>query len=92
MSNDGSQTDLGLCVPTDGGFCLQTRIPVKRIGEGKLCFNVVSGYAASSEQFVPVSESESFLYLAMLDTAYLEKRNGQTGVCIQTDSSKPTGQ
>lgn len=91
-SCDGKQVDLGVCVPIEGGFGLQTRIPVKRLGEGELCFKVVSGNAASSELFIPVSESEPFLHLSMLDTAYLVKRNGQTGVCLQTDSSKPTGQ
>lgn len=33
--------DLGICVPMDGGFGMDKRIPAKRLGEGELSFELV---------------------------------------------------
>lgn len=33
--------DLGICVPMDGGFGMDKKIPIKRMGEGELTFQLV---------------------------------------------------
>jgi hypothetical protein len=78
--------DLGVCVPSAGEFIIQTRIPVKKIGEGKITF-----YTASEEtSFYPVSEDASFLRLNLLRSCVMASHGDVIGV--QRVSSKPTGQ
>ena len=77
--------DLGVCVPSEGEFIIQTRIPVKKIGEGDIAF-----YMDSEETFYPVSEDAPFLRLDLLRSCVMSYRGGVTGV--QRESSKPTGQ
>lgn len=37
-----SREDLGICVPMDGAFGMDKRIPAKRLGEGEMRFELVS--------------------------------------------------
>lgn len=75
--------NLGVVVPMDGGFGLDTKLPAKRIGEGKLDFSLIPKHAVSDGQFAPVYPEEPFAYIARLKDAYLEKRNGQVGVAFR---------
>ena len=78
--------DLGVCVPSAGEFIIQTRIPVKKIGEGEITF-----YTGSEEaSFYPVSEDTSFLRLDLLRSCLMASRGDVVGV--QRVISKPTGQ
>ena len=36
-----TREDLGICVPMDGGFGMDKRIPAKRLGEGEMSFELV---------------------------------------------------
>jgi len=78
--------DLGLCVPLGDHFGVETRIPIKRVGEGNLSFQVTPKHRETTEQFIPISPEEPFQYLARLKDAYLIRRNGQAGIAI-TDRS-----
>ena len=86
--------DLGLCVPTEGGFGLVTRVPAKRLGEGALKFNASPRHQKLAGRFVPIRADEPFAYLSSLKTAFLAKIGGQVGAVLpdQSDSSSPTGQ
>ena len=76
---DKQQVDLGILVPRDGWFCVETRVPVKRIGEGSFIFQVVSGHRAT-ECFVQISPDEPFHYLTHLRKAYLARRGNELGI------------
>lgn len=80
--------NLGIVVPMDGGFGLDTRIPVKRLGEGEMEFNLVPKHSDqtdhSGERFVPIYPEEPFSYLSRLKDAYLTHQGEQLGAMIQT--------
>ena len=80
---NGRMEDLGILVPEDGEFVLKTRIPVKRIGEGDFAFSVGPQHRAPETAFVPLYPQEPFRYITGIKAAYLERRNGQTGVVIK---------
>lgn len=77
--------NLGIVVPMDGGFGLDTRIPVKRLGEGEMEFRLLpkhEAYEAKKEIFIPIYPEEPFAYIERLKEAYLVKRDGQTGLLL----------
>ena len=69
--------DLGIVVPVDGGFGLETRLPVKRLGQGELAFFLTPKGTLEAETIIPVYPEEPFAYLSQLKRAYLIKRDGQ---------------
>lgn len=71
------EENLGVLVPMDGGFGLDTRRPVKRLGEGPITF-VLAG-KTRPPRFAPIRPEEPFAYLQRLKDAYLEIQNGQPG-------------
>lgn len=71
--------DLGVLVPMEGGFGLDTRRPVKHLGEGEIQFLLASKHDPPQTYFAPISPEEPFAYLQRLKDAYLETRNGQKG-------------
>ena len=83
MTGDNKEVDLGLCVPKEGGFGMEVRIPVKQIGEGALSFHAIPRHRAYNVGFVPICSEEPFRYLSRLGNAYLAKRHGQMGIEIR---------
>lgn len=71
------EEDLGVLVPMDGGFGLDTRRPVKRLGEGTVTFALAG--KPRPPRFAPICPEEPFAYLQRLKDAYLEIRDGQPG-------------
>jgi len=65
------QEDLGILVPMEGGFGLDTRRPVKRLGEGTLSFRLVSNHDAPKNRFGPIYPEEPYTYLQKHKDAYL---------------------
>lgn len=76
------QENLGTVVPADCGFGLETKIPVKRLGEGAFAFSLISKTEGGKGKFTPIYPDEPFAYLAQLKNAYLVRRNGVVGVMI----------
>lgn len=72
--------DLGLCVPVSGGFGMNTRVSIKRIGEDNLRFFLKSGKSDKQDLFVPICAEEPFAYLQRLENAYLDRKDGILGV------------
>ena len=79
----GKQENLGIPVPMGSGFELDTKLPIKRIGEGSPEFHLISKWEKASGFFAPIYPEEPFAYLARLKTGYLMKKNGQTGIWIK---------
>ena len=75
--------NLGVLVPVDDRFGLETRIPAKRIGEGDPVFRVMPRHGRISGKYIPISPEEPFRYLSRLKDSYLERRNGSIGIVIK---------
>ena len=80
----GDRTELlGTPVPENGSFLLNTRIPVKRFGQGRPVFYAVPRHTKLQGNFIPICPEEPFAYLNRLKNAHLERRNGQLGVVLK---------
>lgn len=75
--------NLGVVVPVEEGFGLDTRIPAKRLGEGSLEFVLVPKHEVSAGTFVPIYPEEPFAYISRLKEAYLSRKEGQLGIVIK---------
>ena len=83
VSSQTQTESLGVLVPESGAFVLSTRIPVKKLGQGELKFRAVPRHMQTGGQFVPISPEEPFAYLSRLENAYMQVRNGQTGIVLR---------
>lgn len=82
VRSSGKQESLGIVVPMDGGFGLDTKLPVKRLGEGEMIFFLGPKHEASAGQFIPISPEEPFAYISRLKKAYLVRQYGQMGILL----------
>lgn len=79
---DTNQENLGIVVPFGDDFGLDTRVPIKKLGEGKLEFFLLPKHEKSAGKFVPIYPEEPFAYIARLKNAFLERQNGKVGITI----------
>ena len=77
------QESLGILVPQDNSFVLNTNLPVKRIGEGEMSFLLVPRHEVHTGTFVPICPEEPFTYISRLKESFLVFRDGQHGVLIK---------
>ena len=64
------EVDLGLCVPMEHDFGLNTSIPISKVGNGKLEFWARPTHTIQKLDCVTVSPDEPFGYLAKLKDAF----------------------
>ena len=76
------ETDLGLCVPMDGGFGTEKRIPAKQCGPGEPQFCLRHKDDTRRGKFIPLSPEEPFQYIHRLETAFLERRGLKVGIVL----------
>ena len=88
VSRGNIRENLGILVPRDGSFVLETKLPVKRIGEGNLSFSLVAKQESLSGTFVPISPEEPFAYISRLKESFLVIRNGQSGILINKEQER----
>lgn len=74
--------DLGICVPMDGTFGVDKKIPCKKFGGESPEFLLLPKYPGVQGKFVPVYPDEPFAYMTRLKDAYLQVRDGQPGIVI----------
>ncbi len=79
---DSGKADLGVCVPMDGRFGVEKRLPCKQVGGGSPQFQLLPKHERMQGRFVPIYPEEPFSYMAKLKDAYLATRNGQVGIVI----------
>ena len=74
--------ELGVLIPSEGQFCLNTKVAAKKCGEGRPEFRV---YSRKNREgiFVPLSPEEPFAYIARLKDAFFERRYGNPGLVLQ---------
>ena len=79
----GEETvDLGVLVPTDGGFGLDRKLSARSIPSGELRFYLKIPGRQVKEKFIPVREGEAFPCLSKLTDARFGEREGQVGVFL----------
>ena len=84
VSCGGHHENLGVLVPMGDTFGLTKKLPAKKLGEGKLQFQALPKHQKSEGKFIPVYPEEPFGYLTRLQNAFLEVKNGQVGVVIES--------
>ena len=78
----GKSESLGIPVPKNGEFYLDTRLAASRMGEGEPKFAAVPRRPDLGGMFVPISPEEPFRYLHRLENAFLARKDGQLGIVI----------
>ena len=73
---------LGVLVPSGDSFGLDKKIPVKRLGEGKMEFYLGPNHDNVMGKFVPICPEEPFAYVERLKDAFLMRQNGQVGILV----------
>lgn len=77
------KANLGILVPCESGFGLETRFPASRVGEGNLSFTLLPKHdSLKGRNFVPISPEEPFGYLERLKGAFLAVRDGRRGASL----------
>ena len=79
----GGEMDLGICVPMDGRFGVEKRVPCKRFGEGTPEFSLRPRHEKLAGRFVPIYPEEPFSYLHRLEGAFLARQAGQLGIQLK---------
>lgn len=87
------RVNLGILVPKESGFGLDTRFPVNRVGQGTLSFRILPRHdALQGRMFVPITPEEPFAYLSRLKQSFLEIQEGKKGASVpQTRKESPGG-
>lgn len=76
-----AQTEtLGTLVPEGEKFVLCKKVPTKQFPGRILSFHAIE---KGEERFVPVFDGKPFPYVSKLNTARLERRNGQLGIVLR---------
>lgn len=86
VCSSGGSRDLGIPVPERGEFRLNTRLPVKRVGQEPLQIRAEPKHSAPGGMFVPLSPEEPFHYISRLQQAHLAAREGKIGVILPEGS------
>ena len=76
------QENLGILIPKNGSFVLDTKLPAKKIGEGEMLFALKTKQENHTERFIPIYPEEPFAYISRLKESFLMVQNGQLGICI----------
>ena len=75
--------DLGILVPVDDGFGLETKIPAKRFADTVPEFRLIPNKPMLEGKFIPIKPEEPFAYIQRLKEGYLHCRNGEYGLVIK---------
>jgi hypothetical protein len=77
MEIEGISRDLGILVPIDGQFGLNTWVSMKSQGKEKPSFLLRPKREALDGILVRICPEEPFSYLTKLESAYLVRKNGE---------------
>lgn len=84
----GDSTEkLGLLVPSNSGWQLRKRVPIKRLGEGKPLFLLRSRNEQTAET-VEIDAEKPFPFLERLDEAYLVSVAGESRIAFRKTEEK----
>ena len=80
VTSGSTSINLGVVVPIDNGFMLNTKLPVKKIGEGEIVFTLYAKQEESALTFTPITPEEPFSYISRLKDSFLNLQDGQVGI------------
>ena len=83
VSCGGRTENLGICVPMEGGFGVEKRIPCKHLGTGTPEFLLLAKQEQPVGKFVAVYPDEPFSYMARLKGAYLARQADRMGIVLK---------
>ena len=90
LCGENDRLDLGICIPMEGAFGIETKIPVKKIPKGELGFQL-SPRNQQKGRFVPVAADEPFPYLQFIRTARFTVQNGVPGLLLSEAAPNQPG-
>ena len=79
---EGTNVDLGICVPAKDSYCLLKRIPKKLIVGEDIRFYVSDKEAFDSSKAFQIKEGQPFEHIDKLENAHTEVRNDQLYLVI----------
>ena len=82
---DGRSVDLGVCVPFEDGFGVDTMVSVKKIGTDSISFYLTDRKESSDEKFIQIKEGEPFDGTEHLMNSRFEMRGNAPGLVIKMD-------
>ena len=82
VTSGSTSINLGVVVPTNNGFELSTKLPVKKIEEGEMVFTLCAKQEEFSGTFIPITPDEPFSYISRLKDSFLTIQNNTTGILI----------
>lgn len=90
----GEKTEnLGIPVPEGDCFYLNTRLPVSRFPKEDPIFRAVPRHEKQQTgKWVPISPETPFDYIARLQDAVMERRDGEVGILIKEEAPDPVPQ
>lgn len=80
------QESLGVVVPMEDGFGLDTRLAVKHLGNEEPRFTLGPRREKQEKKLVPISPEEPFAYLSRLKDAYLAYQDGVAMAVIPAEA------
>ncbi len=83
------QENLGVLVPVGDMFCAEKRLPLKRLGKGKLEFRLLPKHPKLDKKFIPLGPEEPFSYLTKLKNAYLVEQDRKKMIAFNNDFTDP---
>lgn len=79
--------DLGVLIPKGNKFIIDTKIPIKKIGEGDFEFIAYPRHPELKETFIPIRAEEPFAYIEKLENSFLTIINGESGILLSNDKN-----
>ena len=79
------QEKLGILAPVGSAWGLDRRVPVSRLGEGEMRFELRPSHESVTGSFAPISPEEPFAYLDRLKNARLIVKDGQMGAELPSE-------
>lgn len=75
--------NIGVVIPSQDGFSLDKRHPVKMFGEGIPEFYLAPRHDPVNGKFIPIYPEEPFAYIARLKDSFLVHQKGQAGLMLK---------
>lgn len=82
VTSGNKKISLGVLTPSENGFELRTKIPVKYFESENMEFTIETKKEEHVASFVPIYPEEPFSYIEQLKEAYLIKQNGRVGIAL----------
>lgn len=83
MCGSNKTVDLGVCVPRNSGYAVNTKIAAKEIPEGLIQFEVKNSLDLCEDSFIKLDPDRPFLQLSKLKRVRLKYHNGERMLIIE---------